>query len=40
MHIAATDPKSIDIDSLDKKLVSKEKDILVNNLNLAENLMI
>ena len=40
MHIAATDPKSIDIDSLDKKLVSKEKEIFRNNLNLVESLMI
>ena len=32
MHIAATDPKSIDIDSLDKKLVSKEKEIFSEQL--------
>ena len=27
MHIAASDPKSLDIDSLDESLVSREKDI-------------
>ena len=32
MHIAATEPKSIDIDSLDKSLISKEKDIYKDQL--------
>ena len=32
MHIAATEPKSIDIDSLDSSLVSKEKDIYKDQL--------
>ena len=32
MHIAASEPKSIDIDSLDKSLVSKEKDIYKDQL--------
>ena len=32
MHIAATEPKSIDIDSLDGSLVSKEKDIYKDQL--------
>ncbi len=32
MHIAATEPKSIDIDSLDNSLVSKEKDIYKDQL--------
>ena len=32
MHIAATEPKSIDIDSLDNTLVSKERDIYKDQL--------
>ena len=32
MHIAATEPKSIDIDSLDNSLVSKERDIYRDQL--------
>tara|TARA_Y100000589_G_C26963627_1_gene551678 strand:- start:21 stop:830 length:810 start_codon:yes stop_codon:yes gene_type:complete len=32
MHIAATEPKSIDINSLDNSLVSKEKDIYFDQL--------
>ena len=32
MHIAATEPKSLDIDSLDKSLISKEKDIYKDQL--------
>ena len=32
MHIAATEPKSIDIDSLDNSLVTKEKDIYRDQL--------
>ena len=32
MHIAATEPKSIDINSLDVSLVSKEKDIYKDQL--------
>ena len=32
MHIAATEPKSIDIDSLDSSFVSKEKDIYKDQL--------
>ena len=32
MHIAATEPKSIDIDSLDSSLVSKERDIYKDQL--------
>ncbi len=32
MHIAASEPKSIDIESLDKSLVSKEKDIYKDQL--------
>lgn len=32
MHIAATEPKSIDIDSLDNSIVSKEKDIYKDQL--------
>ena len=36
MHIAATEPKSIDIDSLDDSLVSKEKNIYKDQLKSSE----
>ena len=36
MHIAATEPKSIDIDSLDDSLVSKEKNIYKEQLKSSE----
>ena len=32
MHIAASDPKSLDIDSLDESLISREKDIYKEQL--------
>ena len=32
MHIAATDPKSMNIESLDKKLVDKERSIYIEQL--------
>ena len=32
MHIAATDPKSMDIESLDKNLVEKERSIYIEQL--------
>ena len=31
MHIAATDPKSMNIESLDKNLVDKERQFILNN---------
>ena len=36
MHIAALEPKSVDIDSLDKSLVSKEKDIYKDQLKSSD----
>ena len=36
MHIAASDPKSLDIDSLDESLISREKEYIKNNLNLGK----
>ena len=42
MHIAATDPKSIDIENLDKKLIDKERSIYSDQLkssNKPENII-